>query len=241
LPAQPTYAGPRPHLGAAGRRRGVHGWPASPVGGPRRTWLVSVAVALLVVVSTVASALISSASMVWPGSQSLSAGVAVNAAVNVHNRGSSDYSEYRVSAGHSHGPPTVVNVQFCHEQTYYVLAGSTPVLVHNVGGPEACMLGKAGEEALGIPSGGKTRIPSATGTANYRVPDYIGKRTVVDSKNVAELDVTDQIRDFHAFAQLTGRQLVLVVRQDTIIGDSLRQMQQLGQVRIFNWLPPGFG
>jgi hypothetical protein len=67
--------------------------------------------------------------MVWSGSQSLSAGVAVN----VHNRGSSDYSEYRVSAGHSHGPPTAVNALFCGEQTYYVLAGDTPVLVHNCG------------------------------------------------------------------------------------------------------------
>lgn len=132
LLAQPTLAGPRSDLGAAGRcLRGVHGRPASPVGGPRRTWLVSAAVALLVVVSTVVSVLFPSASMIWPGSQSLSAGVAVNAAVNVHNRGLSDYSEYRVSAGHSHGPPTVVNVQFCHEQTYYVVAGDTPVLVHN--------------------------------------------------------------------------------------------------------------
>jgi hypothetical protein len=134
LPAQPTFADPRPYLRAAGRLRGVHGWPASPVGGPRRTWLVSVAVAFLFVVSTVVSALFPSASMVWPGSQSLSGGVAVSAAVSVHNRGSSDYSEYRVSAGHSHGPPTVVNVQFCHDQTYYVLAGDTPVLVHNDGG-----------------------------------------------------------------------------------------------------------
>jgi hypothetical protein len=134
LPAQPTFADPRPYLRAAGRLRGVHGWPASPVGGPRRTWLVSVAVAFLFVVSTVVSALFPSASMVWPGSQSLSGGVAVSAAVSVHNRGSSDYSEYRVSAGHSHGPPTVVNVQFCHDQTYYVLAGDTPVLVHNCGG-----------------------------------------------------------------------------------------------------------
>jgi hypothetical protein len=92
-----------------------------------------VAVIFVVIASTVVSALFPSASMVWPGSQGLSAGVAVNAAVNVHNRGSSDYSDYRVSAGHSHGPPTVVNVQFRHEQTYYVLAGSTPVLVHNTG------------------------------------------------------------------------------------------------------------
>lgn len=107
------------------------------------------AVALLVVVSTVASALISSASMVWPGSQSLSAGVAVNAAVNVHNRGSSDYSEYRVSAGHSHGPPTVVNVQFCHDQTYYVLAGNTPVLVHNCGdAPRVFAVDSAGETTI---------------------------------------------------------------------------------------------
>jgi hypothetical protein len=126
-----TAAGPGPHLGVAGRLRGAHGGSGPCAGGQHRSWLAVVALAIVVTVSTVASALFPLTSMVWSGSQSLSAGVAVNAAVSVHNRGSSDYSEYRVSAGHSHGPPTAVNALFCGEQTYYVLAGDTPVLVHN--------------------------------------------------------------------------------------------------------------
>lgn len=75
--------------------------------------------------------LLASASIAWPGSHSLSVPVAVNPAVNTDNSISNTYQQYSVSAGRSHGPPATVNVQFCGKQTYYVLAGDTPVLVHN--------------------------------------------------------------------------------------------------------------
>lgn len=44
-----------------------------------------------------------------------------------------DLLDYRVTAGYSHGPPTVFDAQRTAHQTYYVTAGDTPVLVHNVG------------------------------------------------------------------------------------------------------------
>ena len=66
-----------------------------------------------------------------------------------------DYSEYHVSAGHSHSPPTAVNVEFCHQQTYYVVAGDTPVLVHN----HACKTALFGNGGVRAP-----RAPSYRGT-----------------------------------------------------------------------------
>lgn len=45
-----------------------------------------------------------------------------------------DLLDYRVTAGRSHGPPAAFDAQRNAHQTYYVLAGDTPVLVHNDGG-----------------------------------------------------------------------------------------------------------
>lgn len=160
VPSQP--ADPRLRRGTVGRLRGVQGGHVSCAGGRHRPWLAALALAL----STVVSTLFPSTSMVWPGSQSLSAGVAVNAAVNVHNRGSSDYSEYLISAGHSHGPPTAVNVQFCHEQTYYVLAGNTPVLVHNCGVTPNNSPGTLADEIAAANRAGVS--PLRAGTAEFQ-------------------------------------------------------------------------
>jgi hypothetical protein len=118
----PTDPGTRP--GAVGRFRGAQaGRPAGVAAGTLRLWVASVFVALVLVASTVVGALVPSTSMVWLGSQGSSAGVAVNATINVHSRATLAYSQYRVAAGHSHGPPTTVNAPFCREQTYYVVAG----------------------------------------------------------------------------------------------------------------------
>lgn len=47
---------------------------------------------------------------------------------------------------------------------------------------EARALGIAGEEAVGV--GAKTRIPSLTGTAKYRIPDQLTSTTLGEVKNV---------------------------------------------------------
>jgi len=69
--------------------------------------------------------------MVWSGSQRLCADVAVTVAVKPDCSVATDLLDYRVTAGHSHGPPAFVDAQRSAHQTYYVFAGTTPVLVHN--------------------------------------------------------------------------------------------------------------
>jgi hypothetical protein len=93
----------------------------------RWPWLFGL---FLVALSTVAG-LLQSSSMVWPGSPKACADVAVTVAVKPNCSASIDLLDYHVTAGHSHGPPTAVDAQRNAHQTYYVLAGDTPVLVHN--------------------------------------------------------------------------------------------------------------
>jgi hypothetical protein len=96
-------------------------------GGHRlRSWATAV-VALL---STVLG-LFPSTSMVWPGSQTACADVAVTVAVNPDHTPTAHLLDYRITAGHSHGPPATINGPAANGHTYYVLAGNTPVLVHN--------------------------------------------------------------------------------------------------------------
>jgi RHS repeat-associated protein len=75
-------------------------------------------------------------------------------------------------------------------------------------------MGAAGEVASGIARNAQ-RIPSATGTAMFRVPDGLTATTLSEVKNVASLSLTNQLRDFSAFAQRTGRTFELYVRPTT--------------------------
>jgi len=98
-------------------------------GGNRlRAWATTI-VALL---STLLSGF-PSTSMVWLESQPVCADVAVTVAVKPDRSVATDLLDYRVTAGHSHGPPAAFDPQRNAHQTYYVIAGETPVLVHNTG------------------------------------------------------------------------------------------------------------
>ena len=84
-------------------------------------------------------------------------------------------------------------------------------------------LGGAGEQMSGI-VGPKTRIPSLTGTANYRVPDeLIPNVQLRDAKNVGELRITPQLIDFGQYSQQQDLRFILDVRQNTVIGPSAQQ------------------
>jgi RHS repeat-associated protein len=85
---------------------------------------------------------------------------------------------------------------------------------------EARALGIAGEASAGIVRNTQ-RIASATGTAAWRIPDALTATTLTEVKNVASLSLTNQIRDFAAFAAETGRVFELVIREGTRLSKPL--------------------
>jgi hypothetical protein len=87
---------------------------------------------------------------------------------------------------------------------------------------ESRALGIAGEAAAGIIKN-TSRIASATRTAAFRVPDALSATTLTEVKNVAKLSLSNQIRDFAAFARATGRGFDLVVRENTKLTAPLRE------------------
>ena len=89
-------------------------------------------------------------------------------------------------------------------------------------------LGIAGEQAVGV--GSKSRIPSLTGTAAYRIPDILTNTTLGEVKNVKSLSLTRQLVDFHLFAQKNNLDFVLYTRQNTILSKQLQNLINSGSI-----------
>ncbi len=113
-------------------------------------------------------------------------------------------------------------------------AGPTTSMSAARGGAGPVWLGQIGEELAGI-TGPKSRIPSATGTADFRVPDELTDTALREVKNVQRLRTGgragDQLRDFSEFARPRGLECVLCVRQGTQISPRSQQfLDELGFV-----------
>ncbi len=97
-------------------------------------------------------------------------------------------------------------------------------------------LGRIGERALGIFNEAKEKIDSLTGTAKFRVPDLLDKagRQLIDSKNVARLSMSDQLRDYLAFAQQKGYQVIIQIRpgDETHLSKTLKAFVDSGLIRV---------
>jgi hypothetical protein len=91
--------------------------------------------------------------------------------------------------------------------------------------------GKEGERRVGL-TGPKERIPSLTGTAEYRVPDGLTKLTIKEVKNALKLSINNQLRDFLLYAKATGRTFILYVRSDTELVGVLKQWEARGYFRV---------
>jgi RHS repeat-associated protein len=91
-------------------------------------------------------------------------------------------------------------------------------------------LGILGEEAVGV--GSKTRIPSLTGTAKYRIPDILTETTLEEIKNVNHLSLTKQLKDFHLYSQQRGLQMILHTRFSTTFSGPLQNLIDNGSIII---------
>ena len=89
-------------------------------------------------------------------------------------------------------------------------------------------LGTIGEEAVGI--GTKTRIPSLTGTAKYRIPDRLTATTLEEVKNVTQLSFTRQLQDFHLYSQQNGLQMIIHTRATTTFSGPLQGLINNGSI-----------
>jgi hypothetical protein len=79
--------------------------------------------------------------------------------------------------------------------------------------------GRIAEDVSGINQADKVRIPSATETANYRIPDELTSTTLREIKNVSYLDYTPQLQDFVQYSQRNNLQMILQIRpENTIFG-----------------------
>jgi RHS repeat-associated protein len=92
-------------------------------------------------------------------------------------------------------------------------------------------LGQAGETISGILKNTQ-RINSLTGTAQYHIPDQLLKsqRLISEVKNVAQLSLTNQIKDYSAFAQQEVYTFELWVRETTKLSQPLQKLIDNGQI-----------
>ena len=79
-------------------------------------------------------------------------------------------------------------------------------------------MGKAGERMAGIDQSAKEPIQI---NGRTRIPDAMTDTTLIEVKNVKYISNTQQLRDFAAFANATGRSLELWVRPTTRIAKTV--------------------
>ena len=112
-----------------------------------------------------------------------------------------------------------------------IAAAAGTITFQKRGGAEPVNVGKEGERRVGI-SGPKVRIPSANGSAKFRVPDRVTELTVEEVKNTLNVSRTRQLEDYLEFCRRTDRTLVLWVRSTTKIASSLNGYIDSGLLEI---------
>ena len=120
---------------------------------------------------------------------------------------------------------TTYNFEVADSHTYYV--GSNGVLVHNA---DCHKLGKEGEQYVSETRGiekNKQLIDKK------RIPDFLTKETLIESKNVARQSFTKQLRDYLEIAQQSGRTMELYVRQGTKLSKNL--LNSGIKIKFFPW------
>ena len=78
--------------------------------------------------------------------------------------------------------------------------------------------------------GSKTKIPSLSGTAKYRIPDGLSSTTLTEVKNVSILSYTRQLRDFNLHSQKYGLRFELFTRPNTRLSGPLMDQISNGNI-----------
>jgi len=88
---------------------------------------------------------------------------------------------------------------------------------------DASRTGRLGERVARVRER-KPRIPSASGTARFRIPDILTERELIEIKNVSRLALTPQLADFLAHTESQGIRFVLMTRFDTELSPELQRL-----------------
>jgi hypothetical protein len=137
------------------------------------------------------------------------------------------------------GRAEVFNLEVDGEHVYHV--SSAGVLVHNnyaKGGASretatqlAQRLGREGEHAAGITKN-SVRIDSLSGRRAFRIPDELTESTLTEVKNVEYQHFSTQLQDSLHYSIMTNRQMILKVREDTILSEDLIRAIKAGWINL---------
>lgn len=96
--------------------------------------------------------------------------------------------------------------------------------------------GKAFEKLVGASQNlvqyAQKRIPSISGTAKYRVADFLTSSALHEIKNVKNLRLTNQLKDFILFSQREGLKMTIHVNKATKITNQLKKLERHGIINI---------
>jgi Restriction endonuclease fold toxin 7 len=129
----------------------------------------------------------------------------------------------------------MLNLTVADLHTYYVLAGTTPVLVHNAGGAANCITGQQGEAASGIVK----NTQSLTINGRPRIPDELdhSARVIGEVKNVKYQYLSTQLKDDLSYAQENGYQFNLYVNARTRLSRPLQDLVDSGDINLTRNIP----
>jgi hypothetical protein len=109
-------------------------------------------------------------------------------------------------------------------------APAAPILDHAALLRMNAELGRAGEEAVGIPAGAPKPSINIAGTTRY--PDRLTMRTIEEVKNVNYLAFRQQLRDYLMYAQKNNLTFVLHVRPETTYSGPLQNLIDAGHINL---------
>ncbi|PVD50035.1 hypothetical protein DC498_22205 [Terrimonas sp.] len=75
-------------------------------------------------------------------------------------------------------------------------------------------------------------MPSLSGTASYRIPDGLTNTTLSEVKNVKNLSMINQLKDYMQYSQQNGLRFDLYVRPTTQLSRPLQQQVANGNINL---------